>query len=132
MPKKKILVVDDERVVYQLCSVVLQKHGFEPVVAHNGLEGIDTYEQCQNELCLTLLDVSMPGMNGIEVARFLFAKYAHPNVILMTGYAAADLVPEDLRRLCSVLQKPFSPQALMEAVSKCLDYEEDRSSAINA
>jgi PleD family two-component response regulator len=74
MPKTKVLVVDDQPVVSQVCSAVLQKHGFEPVVVPNGLEGIHAYEKYQNELCLTLLDVSMPGMSGIEVARYLFTK----------------------------------------------------------
>jgi DNA-binding NtrC family response regulator len=132
MPKTKVLIVDDQREVYAVCSAVLQKHGFEPIVAANGKEGLDAYHKFQHEICLTLLDVSMPVMNGIEAARCLFAKYSHPNVILMTGYPTADIVPEDVRRLCSVLQKPFSPQALMQAVRKCLDYEDDRSSATNA
>jgi two-component system, cell cycle sensor histidine kinase and response regulator CckA len=132
MPKTKVLVVDDQPVVSQVCSAVLQKHGFEPVVVPNGLEGIHAYEKYQNELCLTLLDVSMPGMSGIEVARYLFTKYAHPNVILMTGYSTTELVPEEISRLCSVLQKPFGPKTLMDAVRKCLDYEDDRASATNA
>ncbi len=132
MPPKKILVVDDQQVVYAVCSTVLQRHGFDPIVAVNGVEGLEAYEKFHHEICLTLLDVSMPVMNGIEVARCLFAKYRHVNVILMTGYSPDDLVPEDVRRLCSVLQKPFTPGTLMDAVHKCLNYEDDRSAATNA
>jgi CheY-like chemotaxis protein len=79
MPKTKILVVDDEQLIYRLCCAVLQKYGFQPIVAVNGLEGLDAYKKHQQEICLTLLDVSMPVMNGLEAVRVLFAKYSHPN-----------------------------------------------------
>jgi len=50
----------------------------------------------------------MPVMDGIEMTREMFALKPHTNVILMTGYHAETLVPEDLKRLCSLISKPFT------------------------
>jgi DNA-binding NtrC family response regulator len=66
----------------------------------------------------------MPLMNGIEMVREIFEMDTHANVILMSGGAhLGDLVPDELRRLCSVLDKPFTPARLLEAVRKCIRYE---------
>jgi DNA-binding NtrC family response regulator len=132
MPKRKILVVEDEPTVQKVCSMVLRNHGFEPIIAENGLDGLNTYRERHAEICLTLADVSMPVLGGIEMVRCLFEMHSHVNVILMTGYSAAELIPDEVRRLCSVLQKPFTPQYLIEAVNKCLQYDKDHQSSASA
>ena len=109
-------MAEDNLVNQRLAAALLKKLGWEATLANNGAEAVAAVQR--DRFDAVLMDVEMPVMNGIEAARCLFAKYSHPNVILMTGYATADIVPEDLRQLCSVLQKPFSSQALMEAVRK--------------
>jgi DNA-binding NtrC family response regulator len=109
MLKTKILIVDDEPVVREVCKVILRSDGFEPLLAINGREGLETYQQRHQEICLVLSDIKMPVMNGIEMVREIFEVDAHANVILMSGANLDELVPDQVRRLCSVINKPFTP-----------------------
>ena len=126
---KTILIVDDEPIVQQICATVLRKHGFDPVITVNGTEGLETYRERYQEICLVLSDISMPLMDGIEMTRKMFEVYSHANVILMSGANLSDLIPYEVKKLCSVIEKPFTPARLMEAVEKCLKYDEQRYAA---
>jgi len=132
MQKTKVLVVEDEPVIRNLCDLILRKHGFDPLLAIDGLEGLSTFEERHQEICLVLSDVAMPKMGGIEMVRTLFETYQHPNVIMMSGRNLGDLVPEDVKRLCSIVEKPFTPQGLIEAVRKCLKYEEAHHPSVSS
>ena len=125
MQKTKVLVVDDEPSIRNVCSVILRKNGFDPLLATDGLEGLSTFEERHEEICLVLSDIVMPRMDGIEMARMLFVRYDHPNIIMMSGHHMSKLLPEDLKRLCSIIQKPFTANGLVEAVRKCLHYQEE-------
>jgi DNA-binding NtrC family response regulator len=123
---KKILLVDDEPLVSSICETVLRRHNFEPIVAGNGAEGLAIYRARHEEICLVLSDVSMPEMGGLEMVRRILETHAYANVILMSGYNPEHIVPADLRGVCSVIGKPFRAAGLIEAVKKCLKYDEDR------
>jgi DNA-binding NtrC family response regulator len=123
MNSKLILVVDDEPMVQNLCSAILRSRGFDALIESNGLDGLKAYRERHREICLVLSDVSMPFMGGVEMAREMFEVCSHANVILMSGGNLSDIVPADVRRLCSLIQKPFLPAQLMEAVMKCLKYD---------
>ena len=123
MPKTKILIVDDEAAVRKVCALMLRHFGFDAIVAADGVEGLKLYNERHEEICLVLSDVSMPNMGGMEMVRTLFETYPHPNVIMMSGRDLSDLIPEEVKKLCSVIEKPFSPRQLIAAVKKCLDYE---------
>jgi len=124
MRKTKVLVVEDEPTVRNVCDLILRRNGFDPILVMDGVQGLSTFEERHEEICLVLSDVAMPNMGGIEMVRTLFETYHHPNVIMMSGRNLSDLVPEDVKRLCSIIEKPFTPQGLIEAVRKCLKYEE--------
>jgi DNA-binding NtrC family response regulator len=121
--RKKILVVDDEPVIRDLCVAILESHAFEAIPAADGVEGLAIYRERHEEISLTLADVTMPRMDGIELARNLFEMHSHANVILMSGYGLQKLVPDEMRSLCSVIDKPFTITQLVEAVKKCLKYD---------
>ena len=125
MSDKKILIVEDEPVVRTVCVAVLRKYGFDSIPTTNGLEGLKAYQERHEEICLILSDITMPFMSGIELSRKLFEMHSHANVILMSGKSICDLIPDEIRRLCSVLQKPFTPERLIEAVKKCLKYDNE-------
>jgi len=77
----RILVVDDQTVNVQLLSRVLEKEGLAVIPAHSGQEALDLVEQAPPELIL--LDVMMPGMDGIEVCRRLQADSRYKNIPLI-------------------------------------------------
>lgn len=123
---KKVLIVEDEETIRRVCGAMLRQHGFEYILATNGAEGLAAYRERRDEICLVLSDVSMPVMSGLEMVRNILEIHSHPNVILMSGYYIATVVPKDLKKLCSVIQKPFTALGLVASVRECLKYDEDQ------
>jgi DNA-binding response OmpR family regulator len=83
----KVLVVDDEHSLVQLCQIILESAGFCVRTALNGAEALDLIRQDMPDI--VLLDVMMPGMSGIEVCRHIRQKFsAHKPCIFM--YTADD------------------------------------------
>src|SRR5579872_5060925 len=69
MPKSKILIVDDEPTVRNMCAAVLRNRSFDPIVTANGLEGLAAFLEAQEDICLVISDVKMPFMDGIEMVK---------------------------------------------------------------
>ena len=125
---KKILVVEDEEIVREVCAAVLHKHGFDSILAGNGAEGLAVYKQNHEGICLILSDISMPVKGGIDMFRDILSFHSHANVILMSGGSRAEIIPDELKKLCAVMKKPFTASALMQSVHKCLSYEDKKTS----
>ncbi len=83
--KKKILVVDDEESIHLLYREELEEDGYQVFSAMNGEEAIELSES--NPIDLVILDINMPGMDGIEVLRQLKAKNPALPVILSSAYS---------------------------------------------
>jgi DNA-binding NtrC family response regulator len=115
----KILIVEDELPVRDLCQTFLHNNGFESLVATNGEEGLAVYHKEQREIALVLSDVEMPVKNGIEMAREIFSTSPHPRIILMSGNFP-EIPSEEMNRLCSLIAKPFTSTQLIKAVKDCL------------
>src|SRR5207302_8533686 len=84
-----ILVIDDERMVCDLLRAVLSRYGHEVLTAFDGRNGLALFEQHRPRF--TLLDLHMPGMNGIEVLTRIHALDPRAAVIVLTGAGSADL-----------------------------------------
>jgi DNA-binding NtrC family response regulator len=105
--KGTVLVVDDDRQMVKTLSAVLQLHGWSTIPAYSGEEAIRTAEA--REFSAVLMDVKMPGINGVDAFRAI--RRAHPlmPVILMTAYAAHDLLEQAEREgALMVMNKPVS------------------------
>jgi DNA-binding NtrC family response regulator len=120
MNKKKILVIDDEDIVRTSCSRTLAPVGFEVHLSRNGIEGLKALEQGQFDLVLT--DLKMPDMDGIEVLRKIKEGWPAVEVIIITGYQTVDTAVKAIKLgAFDYIEKPFTPDALITAVSKALD-----------
>jgi len=84
-----ILVVDDERVFCDLLKTVLGSHGHEVLTAYNGRDALDLFSRHRPQF--TLLDLRMPGMNGIEVLRQIRTIDASAAVMILTAWTSDDL-----------------------------------------
>ncbi|MBN1993791.1 MAG: hybrid sensor histidine kinase/response regulator [Anaerolineae bacterium] len=125
MMEERILVVDDEVDVLDLCRRILETKGYQVKTAHNGYEAIGLAQQEKFDLLLT--DIKMPGMTGLQIAQAL--KKSDPEVICvtMTGYSTMDMVLEALKLgIDEFILKPFTPDELSMAVAKTLEKEQLR------
>lgn len=122
MSSEKIIVVDDETDVLDLCKRILENKGYQVTIAHSGREVVDYAQREHFDLLLT--DIRMPGMSGLEVAQAV--KQFAPNIICvtMTGFSTMDMAIEALKLgIDEFVMKPFSPDELNMAITKALDKE---------
>jgi len=113
MNQKKILVVDDDWAVRELIKEFLALYGHIAITAENGSQA---YEQIRfNQIDIVLLDLDMPKMDGIETVRAIRERHAEIPIIIISGRPDSKGVQEALDNGANdFLQKPFSPEALME------------------
>lgn len=111
-PKLQILIVDDDQRMTSTLADILSAAGHAAVQANSGLEAL---EKCRVQTfdCV-LTDVKMPGMNGVELHRQLHQAQPGLPVILMTAYAADELIRQGLDEgVVGVLDKPLAINQLL-------------------
>ena len=114
--KLKILVVDDDRRMVRTLSDILKVKGYEPIEAHSGEEAV--VKSQEKGLDCVLMDIKMPGINGVEALHLI--KTAAPDlpVVLMSAYAAQEQVEEAKKQgAYTVLTKPIDIQILLSFLS---------------
>ena len=82
--KQKILLVDDEESIHLLYREELEEEGYEVFSAMTGEEALERFDEIAPDL--VILDINMPGMNGLEVLRNIKEKNAQLPVILSSAY----------------------------------------------
>jgi PAS domain S-box-containing protein len=117
-----ILLVEDEDDVRELTQMVLSKGGYNVIEAHSPAEAERLAGHGGPEIHLLLTDVVMPGISGRELAKRLSERFPHLRVLFMSGYTYNVIAQNGtLEEGISFLQKPFTPQLLMEKVREALD-----------
>ena len=117
---KKILVVDDEKHIRDSCINLLQRKRFDAEGAASGIEALEMIGK--NEYDLVLLDIRMPGMDGIEALRR--AKEIVPDilVLVLTGHGTIDNANEALELgAAGFIRKPIAIEDLAESIDKALE-----------
>ena len=120
--QQRVLIVEDEAVIGRVCCKVLTGHGFTVDIVINGVMAINNLNNQFYNLCI--LDLRMPGINGIELYEYLYDNYRDLSgkVVFTTGDITDSLVSRFLHnseRVC--LQKPFTPKELLAAVELTLN-----------
>ena len=113
-----ILIIDDEESIRNLLKEVLERANHRVLVAVDGQEGLTLYQQ--NKVDLVLMDILMPGTDGLEATLQLTREYLDAKVIAMTG-AQGDRNFLDVAKLFGarrVFEKPFDLNKLVEAVKE--------------
>lgn len=119
----KILIVDDQYGIRILLSELFKKEGFKALQAPNGMTAIELVKQENPDL--VLLDLKMPGMDGLEVFKSLKKINEDIRVIFMTAYGELQLV-EEFMNLGAITHfaKPFDIEEVCRTVKRVL--QEDR------
>jgi two-component system phosphate regulon sensor histidine kinase PhoR len=116
----KILVVDDERDIRDGCERILGRRGYQVSKAANGEEALGFVES--TEYAIVLLDLKMPGMDGMEVLRLIRDARPDTLIIVITGYATVETAIEAMKRgAYDFIPKPFKPDQLRIVVDRAID-----------
>ena len=118
---KRILVVEDEPAISDICWRVLTSEGFEVDIAVNGKVAQDFIEEKQYDYCL--IDIRTPEMNGGELYHWLQEK--HPQLAGGVIFTTGDVMAGDTQSILEqagrpVLPKPFAPNELRAIVRETL------------
>ena len=115
---EKILVIDDSAEVRDLLSVALKEAGYRVVEADTGPAGIEAYHAHQPDL--TLLDIGLGSMDGLEVCRQLRAVSSAPIIFLTSRSDEVDQLVGFAAGGDDYVTKPFSPRVVLARVSSLL------------
>jgi UDP-3-O-acyl N-acetylglucosamine deacetylase len=122
--EKKVLIVDDEERVVQSIAGVLEDEGFRVTTARGGEEAIGVFQK--EEPDVTLLDIWMPGMDGIEVLKRL--KWMSPDcqVIMISGHATISTAMAAVKLgAFDFIEKPLSLDVLLMTIRRALDHQKE-------
>ncbi|MBW2202053.1 MAG: response regulator, partial [Deltaproteobacteria bacterium] len=113
----RVLIVDDEKDIRDASERILTKMGFEVVKASRGDEAIQILPEKQ--VSIVLLDLKMPGLDGIEVLKRIQAMDKDILVIVITGYATVETAIEAMKLgAYDFIPKPFEPDHLRIVVNR--------------
>ena len=124
--EKSVLIVDDEERVVQSIVGVLEDEGFRVLIAKNGEEAIHLFQT--EEPDVTLIDIWMPGMDGIEVLKRLKGFSPECLVIMISGHATISTAMAAVKfGAFDFIEKPLSLDLLLLTIHRALDRQKEFS-----
>src|SRR5262245_28816729 len=113
----KVLVVDDDPAILEICSDLLQTEGYEVAVATNGQQALE--QAHEDTPSVVLMDIMMPVMDGIEACRRLKADHhtADVPVVLMSARTNLTRQSGDLVQADALVAKPFDIDYLLNTIA---------------
>ncbi len=111
---QRILVVDDDNALAEMIGIVLQGEGFEPHFCQNGSDALHEFRQVQP--ALVLLDVMLPGANGVTVCQQIRAESGIPIIMLTARNDTMDVVRGLEAGADDYVVKPFNPTELLARI----------------
>lgn len=115
--KKLILLVDDESTMLELGKQLLEEHGYNVMLASDGIEAVELYKKHGKDIDLVILDILMPRLDGGRTYVELKKINDHVKAFFCTGYTPQDIVGSLLsQESLRALQKPFRPAEFMDMV----------------
>lgn len=125
----KIIVVDDDKHILQLVSIHLTREGYHVLQANNASEALDILEEEVPDLAI--IDVMMPGMDGIELTKIVSKDYRIPVLLLTAKGALEDKAKGFLAGSEDYVVKPFEPKELLFRIAVILRrFDKDNQSMI--
>ena len=130
---KKILVLEDEPNIRSFVVINLRRSGYEPLEAENGTTALALLEK-NPDVCLALLDVMLPDIDGFEVCRRIRASGSKIGIIMLTAKSQEiDKVTGLMTGADDYVTKPFSPAELtarVDALIRRLGVDEEEKNSV--
>jgi DNA-binding response OmpR family regulator len=113
----KVLIVDDDQDHAESVADILEMRGYSVALAASGEEGVAQFRT--SDFHVVLMDVKLPGMNGVEAFAEFKRIRAGARVLMMTGFSVEELVAEAVGNgALGVLHKPFAVTELLETLER--------------
>ncbi len=121
-PKVNILIVDDEEIVRESLASWLEEDGYEVKVAENADRALERLPE--KDWNLAMVDLKMPGMDGIELMEEIRKLRPETIVIIMTAYATVDTAVQAMKKgAYDYIVKPFNPEDLSMTIRKIIEHQ---------
>jgi two-component system cell cycle sensor histidine kinase/response regulator CckA len=123
-----ILVVDDEPISRRVAYRTLSEQGCRVLEAASAAETLDALRMMTRPVDLVLLDVVMPGIDGVELAEQIFAEFPDQRILFMSAYPAEVLAQRGLQDLRVLfLAKPYTRAELIAKVREAFERRRSRT-----
>jgi PAS domain S-box-containing protein len=117
-----ILVIDDEVSVLTYVCHVLDECGYVVLQASGGVDGLNLFDERLSDIRMVILDLTMPEMDGWQVAARLKARRPDIPILLMSGYSETDIsIHDNSMGIAGFIQKPFRGKDLLAQVNTVLE-----------
>ena len=113
---KTILVVDDEDAIRKVCELILQRHGYDVLTAAHGEAALTILKTEHERIDMMLLDLTMPGISGLDVIQSASKLYPEIPIVLCSGNLSS--ISADIEENFQTLPKPFAVDQLLAAINK--------------
>ena len=129
LAKERVLIVDDEKNIVSSLQEILNDEGYEIVTAEDGLDALEIVQSEPPDL--VLLDIWIPGMDGIEVLQAIKTYHPEIEVLVMSGHGTIDTAVKATKLgAYDFIEKPFSLNQLVLSVEKALKQKKGRMNGI--
>lgn len=119
MSQMNVLVVDDEEVIRDVCTQILEAEGYNVTTVSNGREALHQVSEKSFDVVVT--DIMMPDMSGLEMLEVIRSTSLDVGAVVITGLGTFDMATQaDRLGAREFLVKPFTPDELGRAVDNAL------------
>jgi two-component system cell cycle sensor histidine kinase/response regulator CckA len=116
-----VLIVEDEPAILTMSRLILERAGYKVLATEAGPEAVARFRAEADRICVVVLDINLPGMNGWDVLTEVRRLRPEVRVVMTSGSAHDELTqPEYSEVPTAVLPKPFRPVELVEVVARVL------------
>lgn len=112
---RRALVIDDDPMVRKIMVRMLQRIGYEVEAEESGADGIECLRESDGRFHVVIVDMEMPGQNGLEVGKIIRERWSHLPLVLSSGYSQ-DLI-QDGGPFSSFIQKPYTLTSMARVVN---------------
>ena len=117
--KLTLLYVEDNEIVLENFATIFSKYFYQVITAANGDDALKLYEE--NKIDIAVLDISIPGINGLTLAKMIREQNKDIEIVMLTGHTEKEKLLEAINlHLFSYLVKPIKKEELDSTISRLL------------